>query len=270
MNEMSFRSKLLTNPQVLDNEMLDFLEENPEKMSVVQEMREFDQAIQETLDVEIPEGLHARILLNQSYQENEAPGSSKVADIGSGTESVIADSAKESSSSWFGMSGFNSNWGYGIAASLVMFVATLSVWSLQTSQSIALSSDEMFAHVIEHIEHEHNAFNEINVPENDKDMHQLFASVGAQLEKPVEGMSYAGICDIDGQEGLHIVMKDSGKPVTVIVMPGQQLTAMEAFNRSGYQGELIPVKGGVVAIVADTMEQVALAQIRFFKAVRFV
>ena len=57
--------------------------------------------------------------------------------------------------------------------------------------------------------------------------------------------------------------------MTVIVMPGHQLEAMQAFNSSGYHGELIPVKGGVVAIVANGMEQLALAQIRFFNAVRF-
>ena len=82
-------------------------------------------------------------------------------------------------------------------------------------------------------------------------------------------MSYAGMCVVEGQEGLHIVMQQDGEPVTIIVMPGQQMEAITAFNKSGYQGQLIPVKGGVVAIVANTQEQLALAQIRFFKAVKF-
>jgi len=51
-------------------------------------------------------------------------------------------------------------------------------------------------------------------------------------------------------------------------MPGQQLTAMEAFEASGYQGELLPVKGGIVAIMGKGRKQVALAHMRFFKAVR--
>ena len=83
-------------------------------------------------------------------------------------------------------------------------------------------------------------------------------------------MSYAGECVVNGQTGLHVVMQSETGPVTVIVMPGQQLAAMEAFESSGYQGELLPVKGGVVAIVANTMEQVAFAHMRFFKAVKFV
>ena len=100
-------------------------------------------------------------------------------------------------------------------------------------------------------------------------MQALFATVGAHLQQPIEQMSYAGECVVKGQKGLHIVIQEAQGPVTVIVMPGQQIEAMQAFESSGYHGELIPIKGGVVAIVANNMQQLALTQIRFFKAVRF-
>lgn len=273
MNEMNFRTKLLTHPQLLDDEMLAFLEDNPEKKQTVQSIREFDSQIAEALDIGVPEGLHARILLNQSYQENlnseslqqnsGSPLSEKVVDIAGSDKSGLAKA-----SSWLTGNGFM-GWPLGIAASLLVVTLTLGLW--QNSQQAHITKGvDIVNHVIEHIEHDPSLMTAVKLPSSEQELQELFASVGAQLSKPVEGMSYAGICDVEGQDGLHIVMQENGSPVTIIVMPGQQVAAMEAFEASGYQGELVPVKGGVVAIVADTMEQVALAQIRFFKAVKFV
>jgi len=264
MNEMNFRTKLLTHPHVLDQDMLAYLEENPDKKQAVQQVREFDQTVSEVLDVEIPEGLHARILLNQSYQQQEEESvnqSSLTADV------VSIKKASSETKTGIAKTGFAS-WSLGVAASFLVVAVTLGLWQ-NTQHSVVMSGEAMVSHIIEHIEEDPSLMTAVKLPSSEQEMQNLFSSVGAQLSKPVEGMSYAGMCVVEGQEGLHIVMQDKGEPVTIIVMPGHQIEAMEAFNASGYQGELIPVKGGVVAIVANTMEQVALAQIRFFQAVKF-
>lgn len=276
---MTFRSKLLTHPHQLDDDMLAFLEQNPGKKPLVQKTREFDQQISGVLDVEIPEGLHARILLKQSYQQqaesvSKAEALSKTSNIEVETTDklgVIGDKNLVNGpwfNNLFGLSSL-SNLGRlgGIAASILGFAILLNVWQNPTH---ALSGEDTINHILAHIQEDPTLMTAVKLPKSNQELNQLFASVGAELDKPVEGMSYAGICDVEGQQGLHIVMQESGHPVTVIVMPGQQIAAMEAFEKSGYHGEMIPVKGGVVAIVANTMDQVLLAQARFFKAVRFV
>lgn len=268
MNEMTFRTKLLTDPQNLDQEMLAFLEQNPDKKKAVKQAREFDQAIANALDVDIPEGLQARILLNQSYQQTDE-FENPAAVVTDGVLSLEAESNQANKSSavvWL-IRPF-SNWKGGLAASVVVFALLFGVLQ-NTHHNPLLTGEAMVDHILEHIAHDPTLMTAVKLPESDKEMNELFATVGAQLQKPVEGMSYAGICDVEGQEGLHIVMQENGQPVTIIVMPGHQMTATEAFHKSGYHGELIPVNGGVVAIVANTMEQVALAQVRFFKAVKF-
>jgi len=278
MNEITFRTKLLTNPHQLDEDMLAFLEANPDKKSTVQKAREFDQQIIKTLDVEIPEGLHARILLNQSYQQNT---SADEAIVYLGTSSTAVEKTEEPKletlnttthkadnklKSW--LTPFFINWPAALAASVVAFALFFTV--LQTNHSTkAISGEAMVEHILAHISEDPTLMTEVKLPTTKAQMQQLFASVGAQINKPVEGMSYAGICDVEGQKGLHIVMQENGQPITIIVMPGQKLAAMKAFQKSGYHGELLPVKGGIVAIVANSMEQVALAQTRFFKAVKF-
>jgi hypothetical protein len=52
-------------------------------------------------------------------------------------------------------------------------------------------------------------------------------------------------------------------------MPGKTLGEIQQFSKDGYIGNLIPVKGAVVAIVGKTEVQLAMAQMHFFKAVKF-
>jgi hypothetical protein len=155
-----------------------------------------------------------------------------------------------------------------MAASVMAFAIVFGGWQY-SHQLPAFSPEATVNHIIAHIQEDPSLMTAVKLPNSEQELQQLFASVGAQLSKPVEGMSYAGICDVEGQKGLHIVMQEQGHPVTIIVMPGHKVAAIQAFNKSNYKGELIPVHGGVVAIVANIMQQVAMAQMRFFKAVKF-
>lgn len=279
MNEMTFHSKLLTQPENLDDEILAYIENNPDKKELVEKVQEFEQQICATLEVDVPEGLHARLLLIQSNQQkNEAEERHQVEanaekkavanQIGSGETLDLIEKTNGVAGGWFSAQGLGS-WQWGLAASVLGFAILLGVW--QTPQSIkTLSGEATIDHILAHIQEDPTLMTVVKLPNGEQELQQLFANVGAQLAKPVEGMSYAGMCDVEGQKGLHIVMQEQGQPITIIVIPGQQVAVTEAFHKSGYQGELIPVKGGVVAIVANSMEQVALAQIRFFNAVRFV
>lgn len=275
MDEMTFRSKLLTHPHILDDEMLAYLEENPEQKAVVQSVREFDKQISETFDVEIPEGLHARILLRQSYDEGSQQGDRQDDiersirhhdELSTNTETAAKSSVADSKV----VSLFKrSSWLYGLAASILVVAVGVNQFFSHSHHDFGHGTEGFIDHVLAHIEEDAYALTTIRMPDSKEEMNELFATVGAQLNQSVEGMTYAGMCDVHGEEGLHIVMQQNNKPVTLIVMAGEHVDTMQAFERSGYKGQLVPVKGGVVAIVADTMEQVALASARFFKAVRF-
>ncbi|BCN94060.1 hypothetical protein THMIRHAM_18450 [Thiomicrorhabdus immobilis] len=279
MNEMTFHGKLLTQPENLDDEILAYIEKNPDKKQLLEKAREFEQQIAGVLEVDVPEGLHARLLLNQSNQQNNESQESHQAEenaekkaiadgIGGGEASDLMAETNGAERGWFSAQALGS-WQWGLAASVLGFAIVLGLW--QTPQSLkAFSGEATIDHILAHIQEDPTLMTAVKLPNSNQELQQLFANVGAQLAKPVEGMSYAGMCDVEGQQGLHIVMQEQGQPITIIVIPGQQVSAIEAFHKSGYQGELIPVKGGVVAIVANSMEQLALAQIRFFKAVRFV
>lgn len=287
LDNLSFRRKLAENPQVLDDEMLAYLQENPTEKEAVKAARHFDKQVDNVLKVEVPEGLQARILLKQSLLAGNS--SSEYTDYSSDLHELEANKVfteknlvnkqttfendkPQSEKPWKNkvVSLFSKQpYVSAIAAGVFTLGIGLMLFNHEVHEHKIIGSDEIVVHVLEHLNHEPGLLDELLMPDTHQDMQQLFASVGAQLNQPVEGMKYAGICDIEGQDGLHIVMQQNNKPVTIIVMPGQQLAAAQAFEKSGYKGELVPVKGGMVAIVGDSMEQVALAQIRFFRAVRF-
>lgn len=286
MNELAFRKQLQINPRQLNRETLLYLEQHPEQKKVVQRVRSFDTQIQQALTIEVPEGLHARILLHHSYQEVKATiaassaidDSNNVADgesthqstakreLGAGVART-AEMAKalhfwnaERTLSWRGLSA--------IAASLMIVAVSITLWQAPKELK-QMNGLDMVAHILDHIGKEPALMTVIKRPKTEADLQALFATVGASLNQPIERMSYAGECVVEGERGLHIVIQDKQGPVTVIVMPGQVIEAMQTFEASGYHGELLPVKGAIVAIVANSMEQLALMQVQFLRTVKF-
>ncbi|VAW48630.1 hypothetical protein MNBD_GAMMA04-850 [hydrothermal vent metagenome] len=246
MNDLQFKKQLQAAPFQLDEEMKAYLQSHPELNNMVKNSQQFDQQIKKALQTDTPEGLEARILLQQSYVEKNLPP-------------PILEQRK---------SNFWRHWG-AMVASVMLVVGGLGLWQ-ERATLFPLKATDVIAHVVHHMEDEPDFMRVNKSPENEQELQALFLAVGATLDQPIEHMSYAGECVINGQKGLHIVLQEPEGPVTIIIMPGQQLAAMEAFEASGYQGELLPVKGGIVAIMGKGRKQVALAHMRFFKAVKFV
>lgn len=249
MNELEFRQKLLQNPQQLDDEMLQFLEQNPEQKKVVKSHKVFDDELADIMAIEVPEGLQDRILLKQSF---DVP-------------------AANDGQSWYRNA-------LAFAASFALIAVTLWVWQAPLdsdhhghahyASADHVMEEAVIEHIIEHAKEAPEIMTDYQEMD-EKHLQRIFAAVGATLNKPIDFMSYAGDCEIQGEKGLHLVLQEEAGPVTIIVMPGQTMTGMQAFENSGFQGQMIPVKGAVVAIVGHSDEQLAMAQMHFFKAVEF-
>jgi len=273
MNEFEFHKRLLENPYQLSDDMLVFLKAHPQHQKSVQKARDLDSKISNALDVKVPEGLIERILLNQSYQE--LPQNQEADNAHQTHNAEKAENAERKSAGLLNVFGLRNHlsqsWQFaasGMAASLLVAVMFFGLWQ-NPLPTEPLTGDALVAHILHHVEEDPSLMLPQKMAHSPQELSQLFAAVGATLEGQLEAMSYAGECDIEGQTGLHVVMQDEQGPVTVIIMPGPQIDAMQAFNKSGYMGELIPVKGGLVAIVGSSTQQLALIQSRFFKAVRF-
>ncbi len=106
---------------------------------------------------------------------------------------------------------------------------------MANSQEVLLEQ-AVVDHIIDHAREAPDLMKAQPLDQDEASLQKLFAKVGAVLDKPVDFMSYAGECEVNGQKGLHLVLQEEAEPVTIIVLPGKQLTTMQAFNRSGFQG----------------------------------
>lgn len=251
MDEVSFLHKLNQNPLSLDDKMMDFLENNPEKLATVEEAKAFDQQLIELLTVDPPEGLADKIIVRNGFSTKAA-----------------------NDNNWFSSLSM-------VAASFLVVVVGFWAWQsnersllpvAEPSQYAEVSpqmNHKMLQHILEHTVEEATTMPASQLAVNDVNLQRVFDFVGATLHKSIDSMSYAGQCDVDGKLGLHVVIQEKTGPVTVIVMPGEKLAVIESFKLNGYVGNIIPVRGAVVAIIGKTDVEVAMAQMHFFKAVKF-
>ncbi|QCU90805.1 DUF3379 family protein [Thiomicrorhabdus sediminis] len=267
MNDIRFQTQIMINPYQLDEELLCYLQANPEKKAVLKKARELDQDISQALDIEVPEGLHARILLNQSYQQfiptDHEPDLTPLAAKHSPTSLT-----NEQSDTAIEIADKRLNWTAMAMVASLFLVSVLLIFNPMTPAN--LQGSQVVHHILAHIKEDPSLMANKRLPQSEAELQQLFASVNASLHQPLDGMSYAGICDVEGRKGLHLVVQQFDEPVTIIVLPGAVMESLQAFESSGMHGELIPIKGGLVAIVGNNLQQVAMAQMAFFKAVQFV
>lgn len=257
MNDLEFRQKLFQNPKQLSEEMRAYLEAHPEQKPLVSGLLKLEDQLQQVLEVTPPDDLQARILMRNTFAKEAAPKA---------VEPVVELSA------WQRISTF----GASFAASFVVLAMVVWFWQTplnegrvvpNTTQASYLTAD-VVSHIIKHAQEAPEIMTDYTSMEEEQ-LQALFAKVGATLHKPIDFMSFAGECDVEGQKGLHLVLQEEAGPVTIIVIPGQKMTAMQAFQNSGFEGQMIPVNGAVVAIVGHSYEQLARAQMHFFKAVDF-
>lgn len=69
MDELEFRRRTIAQPNDIDKELMEFADNNPERQSFINDMKDFDKFIQDSLDIPVPENLADRILLNTSLKE---------------------------------------------------------------------------------------------------------------------------------------------------------------------------------------------------------
>ncbi|MDX1796210.1 MAG: DUF3379 family protein [Hydrogenovibrio sp.] len=269
LDELSFRQRLLQNPMTLDDEMKRYLEKHPEKLETVKKIKAFEDRLVEVMQIEVPEGLQDRIILKNGFEPLEASASTG-RNPSEMNASDLSESAFSRSDGWWNRLAM-------FAASFLVVLIGGWLWfqPLAVDPTTAVQQEALHMesavvdHIIAHAKEQPEIMAKDGPELTDKELHKVFKYVGATLNKPIDFMSYAGGCEVDGQKGLHIVLQEEEGPVTIIVLPHRQLGVMYSFNQKGFKGQIIPVKGAVVAIVGQTDKQLAMAQMHFFKSVTF-
>lgn len=188
------------------------------------EMRALDDRIAAALAISVPE-----------LKMPELP------DIGEGANVVnlpVRSRGQFSARSWLG-----------IAASFAI-AAVLIVRLLGPGPVYDSLADEVLAH----LDHEPRALVVTREAVSERTLNKVVSSDVAILDNEIGLISYARTCVINGKKIPHLVIQGEHGPVTVLLMPEEEIAEAVTLSGKGVNGVILPVGKGSVAIVGEREE----------------
>lgn len=181
------------------------------------EIQQFEAVLNETLHVDVPDGLADRIILSKSMEAKQ--------------------DKRQRRKSYFA-----------IAASLFLTV-NLVGGLLYINTPYALDQVAL-RHVADEAHHLYEN-NNIQLAQ----VNNILRTLNVRLDKNIGKATYAGLCPIRKYRGGHIVMQGKKAPVTLLLMPGEYVSRQERMNNAEFNGVILPIENGSVAIISkDKMD----------------
>lgn len=133
---------------------------------------------------------------------------------------------------------------------------------------IGVPRQSLASAVVAHMAHEPQAWVRSEAMPEDS-VAQVLAGSGVALRDGLPGISYANSCWFRGRYVPHLVVQTAEGPVTIMVLPREEVAARVAFDEEGYRGVLVPAQRGSIAVLArgaadvDEVVSEALAAIHY-------
>jgi hypothetical protein len=229
MECLEVRRLLTTDPNQRDDALVMHLHECNSCAAFSQQLQLEAHQVEKALQLDVPQGLAERILLNQS--------------------TVIRTRRRQ-------------RIGLALAATVVLSVG-VSFGLLRNGMQDGLQ-EAVIAHV--KAEPEHLSSQQIT---SLTDLNALMNKHGARLSHSVGTVNYAGSCVIRRTKGVHLVVDAEGKPVTVLYMPDETVSHSEAFVGQQFRGVILPTGKGSLAIVGQDDSSVQEVSQRFESALHY-
>ncbi|HED17741.1 MAG TPA: DUF3379 family protein [Gammaproteobacteria bacterium] len=213
MNCLEYRRLALQDINTLPEQAQRHHDECASCQSFTHELAGFNASLKQSMNVDVPEGLADRILLQQSFGLARAKRK----------QSRIRLTA--------------------LAASIVLGL----VLSLRL---ILPGTNELEQTVLAHVHDEISHLYENRKVSGEK-VGELLASIDTRAMTRINNVRYAGTCPIGKTSGAHLVLEGQSGPVTVLYLPEASVRKTITFSDDSFQGVLTPGKRGSIAVIGD-------------------
>ncbi len=116
--------------------------------------------------------------------------------------------------------------------------------------------DSLGDEIIAHLDHEPNALVVTDAAVSDRRLERVVPANIANLDHSGGLITYAQSCKINGKRVPHLVIQGENGPVTVLLMPDEQIDRATELEGKGINGVLIPVGDGSIAIIGEKDENI--------------
>lgn len=156
-----------------------------------------------------------------------------------------------------------SRW-YALAASVLLAVVLgAGIWLISPRESLA-------AEVVAHMHHEPGAMVSTSSRVSPSELDAVLRRAGVRLKTGSQKVSLARTCAFRGTTIPHLVVQTQEGPITVLVLPQEQIESAQSFNEEGYAGTILPSGRGSVAIIANSSAAVQQAAAQLAEAIVWV
>ncbi len=241
MNCFEFRHQLLTEPRCNDS---DFHQHRDTCSACAREATcafQFEDTLLASFSVTPPDGLKARIILAQTLLNDEENRDKK------------------------NRGRFQPQW---LAAAMVLLVIGLTGWlGVQwTNQPDRFSS--LQTAVLNHITDELYHLHEDNNVQT-ADISRTLTPFGMWLDGDFGRVNYLGRCNIRKHSGVHLVVPGDKGSVTILLMPGEFISAVMDVSSTRFTGRILPTSYGSIAVVGEHGEMLDNIADDFIKNIRW-
>ena len=221
MDDLELRRTIYADPFASNEDISEACKNDPSKQQFIEEMQRFDKNIANALNVDVPESLCQRIILNQTLEQHTNRKRKNRIHLA-------------------------------LAAS-VAFAAGISFSVLQSSAAYS----DIGQHAIAHVYHEEAYFNNKSdarvtlASVNDK-----MSEYDVQFVNDIGELMSADFCRFAGSKTLHLTFKGIKDIVTVFVLPEEEAMAfVDAFSDEQLKGIATTANGHHLIIVGDKQEK---------------
>ncbi|MBT1449907.1 DUF3379 family protein [Glaciecola sp. XM2] len=219
MDDITFRRIIYTDPFTTDKEVVEAAKNDPKKQAFWEEIRAMESAMQEAMDIPVPEDLADKLILRQSMNDFKQ---------------------KKKQRPWY----------LALAASVV-FASVLTI-GLIGSSSQGLASD-VFAHM-SHMEYEINKYG----PTDLASVNSKLATYNGQIKEGFGEIVSANYCYLDSIKSLHLIIKGEKGLTSLFVVPSQLAEPLdESFSNDVYTGSAFLLESAKVIVVSEDPSQVS-------------
>lgn len=226
MDDILFRHMATATPNDKSDEFLSRYEASEGAQKLVNEAKSFDQLLKGSLDIDIPEGLADKILLEQSF-------------------ALENDKAK------------NSRWHIAIAASVAFIIGL----SLPMLGNFYQSPSDIGTIALQHVRQEYFLTAKVNEQATLKNVNAKLARYGATAKSgATEGAGLGNVffvnyCSFEGTSALHMILQGEKGRVTVFVVPDDAgFKSASEFSNQHFKGITEQIGNANVVIVGERGE----------------
>jgi hypothetical protein len=120
-----------------------------------------------------------------------------------------------------------------------------------------------------HLDHEPNALQVSDERVSERRLDKVVRAKVADVNEEIGLITYARTCVINGNRIPHLVIQGESGPVTLLLMPDEEIEDAIPLDGQGVHGVILPLGHGSIAIIGEREERIGEIQDRVIDSVKW-